>query len=162
MELLDVVNEHDEVIGQATREECHREGKLHRAVHLLLVNDDGEFYIHRRAAHLPLWPGKWTSSASGHVDAGETYDQAALRELKEELGVDGKPRRELKFLYDGDEERLFVTLYSVPHGGPVTPDPGEIAEGKWVDLYDLIAWVGEKPEEFTPTFREAFERYLRC
>lgn len=162
LEQVDVVDEHDAVVRTTTREECHREGWLHRAVHVLVFNDAGELYLHRRSEKLRLWPGKWTSSASGHVDAGESYEHAAARELKEELGIDATVRRELRFLYDGDEERLFVTLYSALHDGPMTPDPGEIAEGRFVDLYEAIAWVGERPDEFTPTFREAFERYLRC
>jgi len=162
MEIVDIVDEHDEVVGRMPRSECHERNLLHRAVHLFLFNDAGELYVHRRAESLRLWPGRWTSSASGHVDAGETYETAAARELKEELGVDGQVRRELKFLYEGEEERLFVTLYSVLHDGPITPDPGEVAEGKFVDIYDVMAWVDERPDDFTPTFREAFERYLRC
>ncbi|MCS7338324.1 MAG: NUDIX domain-containing protein, partial [Verrucomicrobiae bacterium] len=86
-EFFDVVNAADEVIGRQPRAEVHRLGLLHRAVHVLVFNSRGQVYLQKRAHTKDRQPGLWDSSASGHVDAGEDYDTAALRELREELGI---------------------------------------------------------------------------
>ena len=86
-ELVDVVDEHDVVIGTVTRAEM-RAGRLrHRAVSIAVIGSDGRLLIHRRAHTKDIWPGWWDIAAGGVVGAGESYDQAARRELAEELGV---------------------------------------------------------------------------
>ena len=87
-EIFDVVNERDEVIGQATRQEVHRLGLLHRAVHVLVFNSSGQVFLQKRSLKKDRQPGVWDSSASGHVDRGEDYDACAARELREEIGLD--------------------------------------------------------------------------
>ena len=87
-EIFDVVNERDEVIGQETRQEVHRRGLLHRAVHVLIYNGKGEIFLQKRSMTKDSCPGLWDSSASGHVDSGEEYDACSVREVREELGVD--------------------------------------------------------------------------
>src|SRR5436189_1813515 len=86
-EIFDVVNERDEVIGQECRSEVHRLGLRHRAVHVLIFNQRGEVFLQKRSMQKDTFPGAWDSSASGHLDRGEGYDDCALRELQEELGV---------------------------------------------------------------------------
>src|SRR5437870_4184219 len=86
-EIFDVVSEHDEVIGQQTRREVHRLGLQHRAIHVLIFNQRGEIFLQKRSITKDTFPGAWDSSASGHLDTGETYDACAVRELREELGV---------------------------------------------------------------------------
>jgi isopentenyl-diphosphate Delta-isomerase len=86
-ELFDVVDEQDRVIGQATRREVHAKGLKHRAVHVLVFNGQGQVFLHKRSMLKDSAPGLWGASCAGHLDAGENYDQAALRELKEELGI---------------------------------------------------------------------------
>jgi isopentenyldiphosphate isomerase len=88
-ELFDVLDEHDRVLRRETRAEVHRQRLLHRAVHILLFNSRGEIYLQRRSAQKDTYPHRWTTSCCGHVDAGETYDTAAIRELAEELGLEG-------------------------------------------------------------------------
>src|SRR6476661_7514198 len=86
-EIFDVVNEHDEVIGQERRSEVHRLGLQHRAVHVLVFNARGDVFLQKRSMKKDTFPGAWDSSASGHLDTGETYDACALRELREEIGL---------------------------------------------------------------------------
>ncbi len=86
-EIFDVVNDHDEVIGQKPRNEIHRLRLKHRAVHVLVFNARGELFLQKRSMKKDCFPGTWDSSASGHLDSGENYDACAVRELKEELGL---------------------------------------------------------------------------
>lgn len=86
-ELFDVVDADDRVIGQATRAAVHRDGLLHRSAHVFVFNSRGELFLQRRALSKDENPGVWDSSAAGHLDAGESYAEAARRELLEELGL---------------------------------------------------------------------------
>ena len=96
-DIFDIVNENDEVVGQKPRSEVHAEGLRHRAVHVLIFNDEGELFMQKRSKSKDTWPGAWDSSCSGHVDSGEVYEVAAIRELDEELGW--KPTGEMKMLF---------------------------------------------------------------
>ena len=87
-EYFDVVDEHDAVVGSRPGTECVHKGLLHRAVLIFLTNPRGEVYLQKRAGHLLFYPGYWSASVTGHVSSGETYLQAAKREVKEELGID--------------------------------------------------------------------------
>src|SRR5437773_10117857 len=87
-EIFDVVNEHDEVIGQKPRSEIHRLKLNHRAVHVLVFNSRGELFLQKRSMKKDCFPGVWDSSASGHLASGESYDACAVRELREEIGLE--------------------------------------------------------------------------
>ena len=87
-EIFDVVNDRDEVIGQKPRSEIHRLKLNHRAVHVLVFNSRGEIFLQKRSMKKDCFPGAWDSSASGHLDSGESYDACAVRELREEIGLE--------------------------------------------------------------------------
>ena len=87
-EIFDVVNERDEVVGQAPRQEVHARGLWHRAVHVLVFNARGEIFLQKRSLKKDIAAGKWDSSASGHLDTGEAYDACAVREVREEIGLE--------------------------------------------------------------------------
>ena len=86
--LFDVVDEKDRVIAVARRAEVHARGLLHRAVHVLVCRSNGDIFLQQRSMEKDSHPGKWDSSASGHLDSGEEYGPAAVRELQEELGIE--------------------------------------------------------------------------
>jgi len=75
-EIFDVVNERDEVVGQAPRREVHARSLKHRAVHILVFNARGQVFLQKRSLKKDLHPGVWDSSTSGHLDTGEDYDAA--------------------------------------------------------------------------------------
>ncbi len=88
-ELLDIIDEHGQVIGQKTRSEIYRQGLSNfRVVNAFLINDNGELWIPRRSKNKRLFPLCLDASMGGHVEAGETYHQAFMRELMEELRID--------------------------------------------------------------------------
>lgn len=115
-ELVDLVDDADTVTGTATVRDCLEKSLLHRAVAVLVIRSSGEFLLQRRSKR-DLWhPGLWTLSSTGHVKAGESYDQAARRELKEELGITAVPERLKKRVLPpiesrGLTEREWVTVY---------------------------------------------------
>ncbi|MGH7972763.1 MAG: NUDIX hydrolase, partial [Limisphaerales bacterium] len=86
-EIFDVVDDKDQVVGKRTRDEVHRLGLMHRAVHVLVFNAHGQVFLQKRSMKKDRQPGLWDSSTSGHLDSGETYDHCAIRELGEEIGL---------------------------------------------------------------------------
>jgi len=160
-ELFDVVDEHDTVIDQLPRSEVHRLRLRHRAVHIFVFRDDGTLLIHRRSEDKEEFPGVWTSSASGHVSAGESYAASAERELQEELGIAAALTRLHRFAACPDTSFEFSELYSCVWNGDVTPDPVEISEIEWVDPAEVNRRMMEQPETFSPAFRRLFAWYRR-
>jgi isopentenyldiphosphate isomerase len=161
-ELFDVVNEHDEVIGQRTRRDVHRLGLNHRAVHLLVFNASGELFLQLRSKTKDCFPGVWDSSASGHVDSGEDYDCCAVRELHEELGlrVEEVPARVFKIDACPQTAREFVWVYRLTTDQPVTANPEEIERGDWFRPDALNEWIARQPEDFAPAFLLVWRRFL--
>src|ERR1041384_6019615 len=118
-EWFDVVNERDEVIRRATRREVHATGLWHRAVHVLVFDAEGRVFLQKRSMLKDLSPGLWDSSCSGHLDAGEDYDAAAVRELGEEIGVRISAAPERLFRIEACEPTgwEFVWVYRLRYDG---------------------------------------------
>ncbi len=89
MEYFDVLNELGEFTGRVeSREVCHKEGLWHRAIYGFIVNENGDVLLQKRSKTKKLWPDLWDITAGGHVLSGEFGEQALIREVKEELGID--------------------------------------------------------------------------
>jgi len=149
-EIFEVVNERDEVIGQAPRSEVHRRKLSHRAVHVLVFNARGQLFLQKRSMKKDCFPGRWDSSASGHLDCGEDYDACAVRELREELGITlaVPPQRVFKVAACPETGHEFVWVYRGRHEGPFVLHPEEIEQGGWFDLRQVTRWMEERPAEF--------------
>jgi isopentenyl-diphosphate delta-isomerase type 1 len=136
-ELFDVVDEHDVVIGQETRGRVHAQNLRHRAVHIFVFNTAGDVLLQLRSATKDKFPNCWDSSCSGHVDAGEDYDTAAWRELREELGLIEPTRLMIDWTFLGKIEarpetgQEFVKVYACRYEGPFQASPTEIQELRW-------------------------------
>ncbi len=154
-EWFDVVNERDEVLRQALRRDVHAHGWWHRAIHVLVFDSAGRVFLQKRSLLKDLSPGLWDSSCSGHLDAGEDYDAAALRELGEEIGVRVPGPLERWFRIDACEETgwEFVWVYRLRYDGPITVDPLEIQYGEWVSPREVSGRVAATPAEFCPSFK---------
>ncbi|MDZ4816595.1 MAG: NUDIX domain-containing protein [Verrucomicrobiota bacterium] len=164
-ELFDVVDENDCVIGQAPRREVHAKSLRHRAVHVFIFNDSGQLFLQFRSPFKDKHPETWDSSCSGHVGAGQTYDNTAVRELEEELNLILQYGTRLTPLFKveacdrtGDE---FVWLYSMNHNGPFLLNPREISEGSWFSKEDLEARICGSPQLFAPAFIYLWELFNR-
>lgn len=156
-ELFDVVDEHDHVIGRAPRREVHAKGLHHRATHVLVHDEAGRVFLQRRSLTKDTFPGRWDSSCSGHLDAGEDYKTAARRELGEELGWHDASlplRPLLKLPTSADTGWEFIQIYALgPVAGPFTLHPEEIIDGRWLTPEEIIAWIEREPEAFASAAR---------
>ena len=162
-ELFDVVDTQDHVLHVETRANVHGNRLLHRAVHVFVFNNAGQLYLQRRSMAKDSAPGKWVSSCSGHVDSGEDYDTAAVRELGEEIGLYDPQQLERVFKEaacdaTGNE---FVWVYRCLSEGPFKLDPDEIMEGKWIDLDVLDRWLAERPRDFAWSFAHLWAKFER-
>jgi isopentenyldiphosphate isomerase len=159
-EIFDIVNEHDEVIGQLPRREAHRQGRKHRSVHVLVFNARGEVFLQKRSLAKDTFPGAWDSSAAGHVDSGEGYDACAVRELEEELGLKSAapPRRLFKIEACAETGQEFVWVYRVESEGPFSLHPDEIECGAWLAPARVTEWVHERPEDFASGFVKIWQK----
>lgn len=149
-EVFDVVNERDEVIGQKPRSEVHRLGLRHRATHILVFNSHGQVFLQKRSMTKDRQPGLWDSSASGHLSAGEDYDACAVRELREEIGLElaHAPQRLFRIAASAATDQEHVWVYQCQAEGPFKLDPKEIEQGGWFTRQQVDRWMKERPEEF--------------
>jgi isopentenyldiphosphate isomerase len=162
-EIFDVVDEHDQVIGRKPRNEVHRLGLMHRAVHVLVFNTRGEIFLQKRSMKKDRQPGVWDSSASGHVDSGEDYDSCAIRELSEELAFrpSAPPTRLFKLAASPETDQEHVWVYRSQGTGPFTLHPDEIEHGDWFAPEHVNKWLAQHPEEFASAFVVIWKRVMR-
>ena len=149
-ELVEHVDADDAVLEIVTRRRMRSENLRHRSVAIVVTNRGGELLVHRRADHKDVFPGWWDLAAGGVVGVGETYADAARRELAEELGVFGA---ELEFLTSGRHDdahaREICHVYHLVHDGPFRFDDGEVAEARFVTPEELDQLIAA--ERFLPS-----------
>ena len=159
-----IVDEKDQIIGSEEKLAARKKGLIRRVSRILLFNDQGEFLIHKRAPGISLG-NRWNQSASGHVDEGESYEQAAYRELEEELGLADIKLEEVDYFYNeetatGRRSSKFNKVYRGLHNDqPINPDSKEISEIKWINRKDLDQRIVQEPEAFREGFILTWQRY---
>ncbi len=160
-EVFDVVDAFDRVIGRATRAEVHSRGLFHRAVHLFWMRADGQLCLQRRSYAKDSCPGLLSSSCAGHLDAGEDYATAALRELNEELGIQANPGeiREVDAVpAHADLGYEFVRVYLLSGEHRACPLPAEVDSLIWRSPVELDAWLRREPLAFSSSIVHLLNR----
>lgn len=160
-ERFPVVDEEGRVVGSATRGECHDGSKrfLHPVVHLHVFNKKGEVYLQKRPVWKDIQPGKWDTSVGGHIDEGETPEQALVREVREELGItDFKPERVGMYVFESRRERELVYVHRTTYDGPVRPSEEELDGGCFWTIDEIRDAIGQ--EKLTPNFESEFQRFF--
>lgn len=136
-ELVDVVDEDDRVVATVDRRRMRAARMRHRATFVVVNRSDGRLLVHRRSDAKDLWPGRWDLAVGGVLATGEAWDDAARRELHEELGVTGEIEPLGSSTYTDDDVDLVARTYRVVHDGPFRFTDGEVVEVRWVDRAEL-------------------------
>lgn len=160
-EVFDVVDERDEVVGREYRRVIHRLGLLHRAIHIFWLREDGMLCLQRRSYAKDNCPGLLSSSCAGHVDSGEDYLDAAVRELREELGISVDPLRLLEVDYAPSHPDLgneFVRSYLLKGNHPTSLAEFEVDSILWRTPAETEAWASAEPEAFALPLSHLFNR----
>lgn len=159
-ERFPIVDEDGHVVGVATRGECHSGSKLlHPVVHLHVFNSRGDVYLQKRPEWKDIQPGKWDTSVGGHIDYGETPEQALIREVREELGItDFTPERVGKYVFESRRERELVYVHRTIYDGPIKPSTEELDGGRFWTLDEIRQSLGQNL--LTPNFESEFSRFF--
>ena len=159
-EKFPLVDEQGQVIGSATRGECHNGSKLlHPVVHLHVFNSKGELYLQKRPEWKDIQPGKWDTAVGGHIDYGETPEDALVREVCEELGItDFVPERLGMYVFESKREKELVYVHRTVYDGEIRPSAEELDGGRFWSMAELRAAIGQ--EILTPNFESEFQRFF--
>ena len=158
MEWFDVVDEDNRVIGKATREQCHDGSKfLHPVVHVHIFNSEKKLLLQKRKLNKDIQPGKWDTSIGGHIQAGESLENAIKRESLEEAGITIELKKLIhiaKYVFESEIERELVFSYAYFYDGPITFQESEINEVRFFSYDKLKSLISQ--EETTPNFEKEF------
>lgn len=162
-ELFPVVDENGDTVGSATRGECHSGSMLlHPVVHLHILTDNKELFLQKRSLTKDIQPGKWDTAVGGHVDYGETVEDALKREAFEELGLRiENPEKIERYIFQSMVERELVNVYIIrvdKLNFKVNIDPVEIDEGRFWSFDEIESNIGKGV--LTPNFESEFKRIL--
>lgn len=137
-EILSVVDGKGNIVGRATRGDCHNGSKLlHAVVHLHVFDKQNRLYLQLRPQWKLIQPGKWDTAVGGHVTYGEPIREALRREAAEELGLtDFSEEHLLTYLFESDRERELVYVYRTVTTQPITPS-SELAGGQFFTCHAI-------------------------
>lgn len=161
-----VVDEDDQQIGVATREEAWAKGLISRHVYIVIRDPDGNFLLQQRCMKKKSNPGKWTWAATGHVDAGESYDEAAKRELLEEVGLQSKIKLLDKIRTSHTNKYglvdCFISVYTgtISRDEKITVEPDEVERTKWFSPDELHALVTDTPDLVTHNMKTTYREFF--
>ncbi|MEH0873972.1 NUDIX hydrolase YfcD [Pectobacterium cacticida] len=157
IEWVDIVNENNEVIAQASRQQMRAQTLRHRATYIVVHDGMGKILVQRRTETKDFYPGWLDATAGGVVQSGEQMLESARREAEEELGIAGVPFAEHGlFYYEGENCRVWGGLFSCVTHGPFALQEEEIEEVSWLTPQEITA----RCDEFTPDSLKALSLWL--
>ena len=156
-EMVPVVEENGLVIGQTARKTVHDGSKfLHPVIHLHIINRESCLYIQKRSMRKDLLPGRWDTAVGGHVDYGESLEEALYRESSEELGLkEFNPVYLKSYVWESARERELVNVFATVGNFALKPDLDEVSEGRYWNMSEIEANLGLGL--FTPNFEQEFK-----
>jgi isopentenyl-diphosphate delta-isomerase len=166
-EFLILVDKNDKEIGTMEKIEAHKKAKLHRAFSIFVFNSKNEMLLQQRAKTKYLCPGLWTNACCSHPRPKEDTEQAAYRRLKEEMGFNCKLKEITSFIYkaefeNGLTEHEFDHVFVGTYNGKIKPDKKEVCDWKFVSIDDLLKDVKEHTDNYTPWFKIALPKVVKC
>ena len=155
-----LVDEKDNILGEISREKAHQEGLLHRISVIYLINEKKEILVNERAMD-----GHLDHSSAGHVDVGESYLEAAKRELYEELGVSNIDLIELGFatasdVYDNLKSNHMMKIF-VCKAKPVNINREEVKSIFWSNPINILSDMDINPNKYAGGFRSSIKIILK-
>lgn len=157
IEWVDIVNEQNEVIAQASRQQMRAERLRHRATYIVVHDGMGKILVQRRTETKDFYPGWLDATAGGVVQSGENVLESARREAEEELGIAGVPFAEHGLFYFEETQcRVWGALFSCVSHGPFALQEEEVAEVCWLKPEEITA----RCDEFTPDSLKALSLWL--
>jgi 16S rRNA (adenine1518-N6/adenine1519-N6)-dimethyltransferase len=159
-ELIQVVDRENRPVAATDRATVHRENLYHRSVHIFIRNPRGEMLLQRRSHRKDKFPGRWDSGAAGHVDANESYEAAAAREVIEELGIHIPLVRVGSLPASSHTGYEFVEIYEGNYEGALAVNEMEIESIGWFEIKMVDQWIARRPSDFADGFLESF-RFVR-
>jgi 16S rRNA (adenine1518-N6/adenine1519-N6)-dimethyltransferase len=160
-EMLDVVDGNDVVLEQRARAEIHAEKLLHRAVYVFLRDRGDAIYLQLRSVLKDTHGGKWDSSASGHVDPGESYLECAKRELWEEVWVEpkGEITRVARIEASEATDQEFIEVFVAEAKGKIRVHGKEVDSGRYFPIPFIEEWIAKRPQDFATGFITCFKSW---
>jgi isopentenyl-diphosphate delta-isomerase type 1 len=154
-ELFIVVDEDDNILEYRTRYDCHHDKSLiHRSIGVAVFNDKGEILLQKRSMLKDTQRGKYTLSVGGHVTKGQTYEEAAYREMQEEIGIQSELTFAVKFLSKRENETEMHMIYTTKYNGPFRIAKDEVEEVKFFTKEAII----NLHEQLTPATKQALQK----
>jgi isopentenyl-diphosphate delta-isomerase len=163
MENVILVDTNDTPVGQMEKLKAHLKGELHRALSVLVFNNDGEILLQQRAFSKYHTPGLWSNTCCSHPRPGEDSLEAATRRLQEEMGFTTPLIKSFDFIYkahfdNGLIEHEFDHVFFGTFDGEPAINPEEANDFKWVKLNILMEDMRSSPENYTVWFRIIMEK----
>ncbi len=153
-ELFEVIDESGKVLRTEKRSVVHEKGLLHKASDVFVLDKGGKIFVQQRSFKKRIGPGLWDMSAAEHLKPGETYEEAAIRGVKEELGVKAVDIEKIgsrvqKAKFGNLEDNELVQVFKCKCEGKISIDKEELEQGKWVSKQGLLNEMAYEPDKFS-------------
>ncbi|MFN6998720.1 MAG: isopentenyl-diphosphate Delta-isomerase [Elioraea tepidiphila] len=165
IEQVVLVDEQDRPLGVMEKLAAHREGRLHRSLSVVLRSPDGKLLMQRRAVGKYHSGGVWTNTCCSHPRPGEAVDEAAVRRLREEMGISVPTLAKLfETIYrapvgPGLVEHEYVHVFGAVWDGKIAPAPEEVEDCAWMEPATLRRDMAARPERYSVWFRQYAEMF---